>query len=205
MNSINKKHPLNALLHGWRLVLGSKSPRRVELLKQLGLKFETRPSHFDEQHSDDLPPEDLALFLAKGKAEDLRRELEQDELLITADTIVILDGEVIEKPHSLEEAAHFLRRLSGRWHQVVTAFVLTTTEHQVSESVESEIHFAPLSEEEIAYYLSHYEVMDKAGAYGVQDWIGLIGVSEIRGSYHNVMGLPTSLLYHRLKDFLSYV
>lgn len=200
---MDRQHPLDSLLGTWRLVLGSKSPRRVDLLKELGLDFEVRPSHFDEQHGAEISPRELPLLLAQGKAQDLRASLAHDELLITADTIVILDGEVIEKPRNLEEAASFLRRLSGRWHQVVTAFVLATTLQQTSESVESEILFAPLTDEEIAYYLSRCEVLDKAGAYGVQDWIGLVGVREIRGSYHNVMGLPTSVLYHRLKDFLS--
>lgn len=199
---MDRQHPLDTLLAKWRLVLGSKSPRRVELLTELGLDFEVRPSHFDEQHGAEVAPRELPLLLAQGKARDLRGSLATDELLITADTIVILDDEVIEKPRNLEEAADFLRRLSGHWHQVVTAFVLTTAGHQASESVESEILFAPLTEEEIAYYLSRYEVLDKAGAYGVQDWIGLIGVREIRGSYHNVMGLPTSVLYHQLKEFL---
>lgn len=201
--SIHSTHPLAESLEGRKVVLGSQSPRRVELLKALNIPFEVRPSNASEEHSAVVHPEDLPLVLAKRKAECLKVDLAPDEILITADTIVILDRDVLEKPKNLDEAHSFLQRLSSEWHTVVTGYCITTTKRQFQSSAKSRIRFNALAEEEIAYYLDHYQVLDKAGAYGIQDWIGLIGIAEIVGSYHNVMGLPTAQLYQDLKVFLK--
>lgn len=195
-------HPLEARLRGLHIILGSQSPRRVELLKQLGLTFEVRPSHAPEDHIEVQDPHEVPLVLASRKAEFLLPQLHPNDLLITADTVVVLEGQILEKPHSLDEAVTYLNRLSGKWHQVITGYCLTMSERQFRASVTSDILFDHLTEEEISYYANQYEVLDKAGAYGIQDWIGLIGVKEIQGSYHNVMGLPTAHLYQHLKKFL---
>ena len=202
MNEQKVAHPLESKLKGLHIILGSQSPRRVELLKQLGLTFEVRPSHAPEDHIEVQDPNEVPLVLATRKAEFLLPQLHLNDLLITADTIVVLEGEILEKPHSLNEAAIYLNRLSGKWHQVITGYCLTMSDRQFRASVTSDILFDHLTEEAISYYVNRYEVLDKAGAYGIQDWIGLIGVKEIKGSYHNVMGLPTAHLYQHLKEFL---
>lgn len=202
MNEQKVAHPLESKLKGLHIILGSQSPRRVELLKQLGLTFEVRPSHAPEDHIEVQDPNEVPLVLATRKAEFLLPQLHPNDLLITADTVVVLEGEILEKPHSLNEAAVYLNRLSGKWHQVITGYCLTMSDRQFRASVTSDILFDHLAEEAISYYVNRYEVLDKAGAYGIQDWIGLIGVKEIKGSYHNVMGLPTAHLYQHLKEFL---
>lgn len=202
MNKAKVAHPLEARLRGLNIILGSQSPRRVELLKQLGLTFEVRPSHAPEDHIEVQDPLEVPQLLASRKAEFLLPQLKTSDLLITADTVVVLEEQILEKPHSLDEATTFLNRLSGRWHQVITGYCLTMLERQFKASVTSRILFEQLTEAEVDYYVSRYEVLDKAGAYGIQDWIGLIGVKEIQGSYHNVMGLPTAHLYQHLKEFL---
>lgn len=200
---IDYTHPLFSLLRGRRIILGSQSPRRIELLTQLGLPLECRPSDAPENHDDIECAEAVPVHLAMRKAKYLESTLKPDDILITADTIVILDGEIIEKPHDLDDARRFLQKLSGKWHKVITGYCIVSQEKEYHASVESSIRFVPLSADEINYYISKYQVLDKAGAYGIQDWIGLIGVAEINGSYHNVMGLPTAHLYAQLKDFLS--
>ena len=202
MNEQKVAHPLESKLKGLHIILGSQSPRRVELLKQLGLTFEVRPSHAPEDHIEVQDPNEVPLVLATRKAEFLLPQLHLNDLLITADTIVVLEGEILEKPHSLDEAVTYLNRLSGKWHQVSTGYCLTMSDRQFRASVTSDILFDHLTEEAISYYVNRYDVLDKAGAYGIQDWIGLIGVKEIKGSYHNVMGLPTAHLYQHLKEFL---
>lgn len=196
-------HPLHQLLEGRRIVLGSQSPRRVQLLRDLGLDFEVRPSGADESHPTHISSEHIPLELAKRKATALM-PIASDEILLTADTVVLLDDQLIEKPHDLQEARQFLHRLSDHWHTVITGYTLTHGSQQVTGEVRSDIHFAPLDDREIDYYIGHYQVLDKAGAYGIQDWIGLIGVSEVRGSYNNVIGLPTTHIYHALKNLLHY-
>lgn len=196
-------HPLAKELKEWKLVLGSKSPRRIQLLRELGLDFTVRPSDADEIPPKGLCPSEVPSFLSELKAKALRPHLAQDELLITADTIVIHKDQILGKPQNIEEAKAYLTSLSEDWHTVITSYTLSTKDQQVSESISSEIFFTKLTEDEIEYYISKNEVLDKAGAYGVQDWIGLIGVTELRGSYHNVMGLPTASIYHRLKKFLE--
>ncbi|TFH94722.1 Maf family nucleotide pyrophosphatase [Porphyromonas levii] len=203
MEKIDSQHPLVQLLGDRHVVLGSQSPRRVELLTQLGIPYECRPGGATEEYDAATKAEEVPLLLARRKAEYLRPTLASNEVLITADTIVILDHKVLGKPKDKEEAQRYLDQLSGQWHRVITGFCIMTHDKLSQESVASDIRFANLHPDEIAYYVSQYEVLDKAGAYGIQDWIGLIGVTEIRGSYHNVMGLPTAVLYSRLKELLS--
>ena len=181
-----------------RIILASNSPRRRELLSGLGLDYEvhTMPG-LDESYPDGLPMEEIPQYISRKKA--AAYTLEKDELLITADTIVWLDGEVLGKPADEEEARQMLSKLSGRTHQVVTGVTLTTTAIQHSFACVSQVTFAQLSDEEIDYYVTHYRPLDKAGAYGIQEWIGYIGVTSIEGSYFNVMGLPVQRLYTELK------
>ena len=199
-NTLHSHHPLEQRLRGRRIILGSQSPRRLDLLRELGLSFEVHPSHADESHPEAVSPEKLPLILAQRKADALMEGLSPRDILITADTIVALEGEVIEKPGTLLRAAEFLRKLSGKWHTVYSGYSVRSGGREISGIVSTRIHFCPLSEEEIAYYLSHYEVLDKAGAYGIQDWIGLAAIDEVQGSYNNVIGLPASYIYRALKE-----
>ena len=185
----------------YKLILASNSPRRRELLAGLGLDFEVRVlPGIDESHPDELQGGDIPLFIAREKADAYRENLKPDELLITADTIVWLDGSVLEKPASAEDAVAMLRRLSGQTHQVFTGVCLTTRERQESFVCATDVTFARLTDEEIAHYVREYSPLDKAGAYGIQEWIGYIGVESINGSFYNVMGLPVQRLYQRLKN-----
>ena len=197
-------HPLARAMEGHRLILGSKSPRRVALLKGLGFDFEVRPSDADESHPDDVAPDALPLILAKRKAEALTGTLAETDLLITADTIVALDGRVLEKPETIDRAKSFLRELSGKWHTVYTGYCVRMGRKEISGTVETKIHFCPLTGREIDYYLSRYEVLDKAGAYGIQDWIGLVAADDVRGSYNNVIGLPTSYIYRAIAELSDF-
>lgn len=181
------------------LILGSGSPRRLELLRQLGVgDIEVRPAQVDEPHPAEVAPEDMALFLADRKSRALVDGLKEGEVLLTADTIVLADDTILDKPVSEEDAREHLEQLSGRSHRVITGFVLTDGERSIRQSVETVVTFAPLGEREIRYYMDHCNVMDKAGGYGIQDWIGLAAVSGIQGSYTNVIGLPTAEVYAAL-------
>lgn len=181
-----------------KIILASNSPRRRELLTGLGLQYEVRlMSGIDESYPDGLASEEIPQFIARQKA--AAYKLASDELLITADTIVYLNGRVLGKPANEEEACQMLRDLSGKTHQVITGVVLTTASEQRSFASVSNVTFAKLTDEEIQHYVTHYRPMDKAGAYGVQEWIGYIGVERLDGSYFNVMGLPVQRLYTELK------
>lgn len=190
-----------------RIILASNSPRRRELLSGLGLEYEVRTVQgVDESYPEGLPMEEIPQYISRKKA--AAYCLEADELLITADTIVYLDGEVLGKPADEEEARQMLRKLSGKTHQVVTGVTLTFSKELIAKSPSlfqhsfasvSQVTFAQLSDEEINYYVSHYHPLDKAGAYGIQEWIGYIGVTSIQGSYFNVMGLPVQRLYSEMK------
>lgn len=189
-------------LAAYRIVLASNSPRRRELLAGLDLSFEIRViPGLEENPPSSLPPQEIPLFLSKQKAEAYLPALEDQVLLITADTIVWDGEEVIGKPKSREDAVRMLRKLSGHEHQVVTGVCLTTTKRQVAFSVASSVRFSSLAPEEIAYYVDKYKPYDKAGAYGIQEWIGYVGVEGISGSFYNVMGLPVQRLYQELKKF----
>lgn len=196
--------PINALLGNRRVVLGSQSPRRIQLLGELGLHITVRPSEVEEVYPEGLSIEEVAPFLSRLKADSLRPSLSDEEILITADTVVLLEGELLGKPTDLDHARDFLHRLSGKTNTVITGYTIMDAHGKViAGQAVSKIKFAPLEESEIEYYIRRCEVLDKAGAYGVQDWIGLIAVEDIQGSYNNIIGLPTALIYRDLKAFLS--
>lgn len=185
----------------YHIILASNSPRRRELLSGLGLDYEVRTlPGIDESYPDTLQGEEIPVYISSKKASAYLDALKDNELLITADTIVWLDGRVLGKPADEDEARQMLRDLSGKTHQVITGVTLATTTFQKSFASVSQVTFASLTEEEISYYVSHYHPMDKAGSYGVQEWIGFIGVERIEGSYFNVMGLPVQRLYRELKE-----
>lgn len=189
-------------LSSYQIILASNSPRRRELLAGLGIAFQTRViPGIDESYPDGLTGPEIALHIASAKASAYLPTLSAQELLITADTIVYTDGKVFGKPRDRGEACSMLRALSGRTHQVITGVTLQTLERNRSFAVTTEVTFAELSDEEITYYVDHYRPFDKAGSYGIQEWIGFVGVTGIRGSYFNVMGLPVQRLYQELKTF----
>ena len=190
-------------LAAYRIILGSNSPRRRELLAGLDLSFDVHViPGLEENYPDSLQPQEIPIFLSKQKAEAYLPTLEDQVLLITADTIVWNETEVIGKPKDREDAIRMLRSLSGHEHQVVTGVCLTTTKKQETFSVVSSVRFASLTDEEIIYYVDKYKPFDKAGAYGIQEWIGYVGVESISGSFYNVMGLPVQRLYQELKRFV---
>lgn len=186
------------------IILASNSPRRKELLAGLGYPYEVRVlSDIDESYPNTLCGSEVASYISRVKADAYAKTMAADELIITADTIVCLDEQVLGKPADEAEAIAMIRSLSGRTHQVYTGVTLTTKEKQTSFVSRSDVTFAVLSDEEIAHYVTHYHPMDKAGAYGIQEWIGYIGVERIEGSYFNVMGLPVQRLYTELKKYLK--
>lgn len=186
-------------LEKYKVILASGSPRRRELMAGLGVNYEVRIlPDVDESYPDTLQGEEIPLYIAKEKADAYIPMMQPDELIITADTIVWLDGEVLGKPLDREDALQMLRTMSGRTHEVFTGVCITTTDWQRSFTAQTEVRFATLSEDEIIYYVDNFKPMDKAGAYGVQEWIGFIGVENISGSYYNIMGLPVQKLYREL-------
>jgi len=186
----------------YKIILASNSPRRKTLLEGLDIDFEVRViPGIDESYPAGTKLEEIPVYIALQKADAYRTSIQRDELIITADTVVVLDDDIIEKPSDKNEAVRMLKRLSGRKHQVITAVTLTAIEKQKSFSVTSSVDFAHLTDDEIAYYVEHYNPYDKAGAYGIQEWIGYIGVCSIEGSFYNVMGLPIQRLYQELKRF----
>lgn len=186
-------------LQKYHIILASQSPRRRELLAGLGIAYEVRTlPDIDESYPAHLQGGDIPLYISREKADAYRPMLKEDELMITADTIVWLRGRVLGKPASREDALQMLRDLSGCTHEVYTGVTLTTRRWQRSFTSRTEVRFAALTEEEIVYYVDRYQPMDKAGSYGVQEWIGYIGVENISGSYYNIMGLPVQRLYREL-------
>lgn len=186
-------------LEKYKVILASGSPRRRELMAGLGVNYEVRIlPDVDESYPDTLQREEIPLYIAKEKADAYIPMMQPDELIITADTIVWLDGKVLGKPRDREDALQMLRTMSGRTHEVFTGVCITTTDWQRSFTAQTEVRFATLSEDEIIYYVDNFKPMDKAGAYGVQEWIGFIGVENISGSYYNIMGLPVQRLYREL-------
>ena len=190
---------LNNLLK-YKIKLASNSPRRRELLSGLGIDYEVKilPG-IDETYPDTLQGEEIPVYIARKKADAYRPAMEKDELIITADTIVYINGKVLGKPRDEADARYMLRQLSGSSHQVITGVCITTCEFQKTFSATTEVTFDNLTNEEIDFYIERYHPMDKAGSYGIQEWIGFIGVSGIHGSYFNVMGLPVQRLYQELK------
>lgn len=186
-------------LKKYKVILASNSPRRKELLAGLGVNYEVRTlPDIEESYPDTLQGADIPMYIAKEKADAYLSVMQPGELMITADTIVWLEGKVLGKPRDREDALQMLRDMSARTHEVFTGVCLTTTEWQRSFTARTEVRFAELSEEEITYYVDKYQPMDKAGSYGVQEWIGFIGVEYIAGSYYNIMGLPVQKLYREL-------
>ena len=186
----------------YHIILASNSPRRKELLSGLDIPFDVRViDGIDESYPDDLPTPGIAQYISQKKAAAYRLSMASDELVITADTIVVLGTHVMGKPHDAAEAQAMLRELSGRTHQVITGVTLTTTDRQTSFSVITDVTFKAFTDDEINYYVSNYRPFDKAGAYGIQEWIGHIGVTALNGSYFNVMGLPVQRIYEALKTF----
>ena len=187
-------------LNKYKIILASNSPRRKELLSGLGVDYEVKTlPDVDESYPDGLSGEEIAKHIARGKAEAYRSLIQADELVITADTIVWLDGTVMGKPKDEEEAKDMLMQLSGKTHQVITGVCLTTASMQKTFATVTDVTFATLTDKEVDYYVTRYQPMDKAGSYGVQEWIGFVGVENLSGSYFNVMGLPIQRLYTELK------
>ena len=191
-------------LNGKKIILASASPRRRELLSGMDVEFtvDTRNT-FDEVYSEDTPQETIPAVLSKGKSYGFHRELSRDEVLVTSDTLVLCGDRVMGKPHSRDEAVDMLRFLSGREHKVITAVTIRDNEKCRSSSDTAVVHFKHLSDSEINYYVDRYKPFDKAGAYGIQEWIGYIGIDRIEGSYFTIMGLPVHLLYSELQYFLD--
>ena len=187
-----------------KIILASASPRRRELLEGMGVQFtvDTKNS-FDEVYDESTPKDLIPSVLSKGKSHGFHRELHDDEILITSDTLVLCDDVVMGKPHSYEEAVRMLRMLSGRSHKVITAITIRDNKKCRTSSDTTFVNFKPLSEAEIDYYISNYKPFDKAGAYGIQEWIGYIGIDRIEGSYFTVMGFPVHLVYSELQYFLD--
>ena len=189
-------------LTDYSIILASNSPRRKERLSGIGVKYEFRMlPDIDESYPETVSADEVAGYLAEKKASAYLPELNDDELLITADTVVLLDSIVIGKPSDEADAIRMLQLLSGKTHKVITGVCLTSKKKQVVFSDTAYVTFGELSREEISYYVSNYKPYDKAGAYGVQEWIGYVAVEKIEGSYFNVMGLPIFKVYKELKQF----
>lgn len=186
-----------------RIILGSNSPRRRELLAGLGIDFTVDTgNNFAESAEPGVEAHQVPVDMSLGKSHGFHRPLEGDEILITADTVVIIDGRVLGKPHSREEAEAMLHTLSGRTHEVVTAVTIRDSRGEKCFSVSSIVEFCRLEDWEIDSYIDNFKPYDKAGAYGVQEWIGYVGISRIEGSFYNVMGLPVHRIWQELKKFL---
>ena len=189
-------------LYNYHIILASKSPRRQELLRGMGVSFSIQTKETPEDYPKEMPLDEVPKYLSLQKSlafcDD---ELPVDYLLITSDTVVICEGEILGKPKDREEAVRMLRLLSGKTHHVVTGVTVRSAEKTVAFAVNSQVTFAELEQDEIDYYIEHCQPFDKAGAYGIQEWIGYVGISGLEGSFYNVMGLPTRKLYQVLKSF----
>ena len=188
------------LLNNYKLVLGSGSPRRKDLLAGMGLTFEVRVSDVDESIDSSWPLTEVAQHLAERKAEALLETASANELVITADTVVHVEGTLLNKPADFEEALAMLKQLSGRSHEVYTGVCVGTSTWKHSFTDCTKVTFAEMNESELRFYIEHYKPFDKAGSYGAQDFIGLVGIAKLEGSYFNVMGLPTHKVYAALKE-----
>lgn len=189
-------------LNGYKIFLASKSPRRRELLQMLRIPFKVVTINgIDESFPDDISPLQVPEFISRKKAKVYLERMQPKELVITADTMVICGDRIMGKPKNPEDAVEMLLCLSGKTHQVATGVTISTADRTVSFSSVTDVTFAPLSEEEIRFYVDNYQPFDKAGAYGIQEWIGAVEVSGINGSYYNVMGLPVHRLFQELKQF----
>ncbi|PCJ25844.1 MAG: septum formation protein Maf [Flavobacteriales bacterium] len=185
----------------WNIILASKSLRRQSLLKELGIDFEIITKEVEEVYPPELKREKVAVFLSELKAKAFNDELNDNDLVITSDTIVCLGNEIIGKPRGREDAIAMLGKLSGNKHEVITAVTLLSKQKQHTFYEVTEVYFKTLTNQEIEYYIDNYEPFDKAGSYGIQEWIGYIAIEKINGSYFNVMGLPVKKLYEELIKF----
>ncbi len=191
-------------LQQYKIILASKSPRRYNLIKQMGFEIETKEIEIDETYPSDIDINSAAEYLALKKAQAVDQlPLGEKEILITSDTMVILQGKEITKPTNKEEAITYLRALSNKEHNVITGCCLQTKHKRISFNVCTRVFFKNLTMEEITYYINNYKPYDKAGAYAIQEWIGLIAIERIEGCFYNVMGLPTSALYENLKQIIK--
>ena len=190
-------------LNKYRIILASRSPRRQELLRELGLTFEVVVREWSEEYPGQLKGEEIALYVASAKAETFRPEIKNNEIVITADTIVWCDNHVLDKPSDRKDAMRIIREISGNTHQVITGVSLLSAVKQTTFFSLTKVTFSELSDEEIEYYIDKCNPYDKAGAYGIQEWIGLAACTRIEGSYFNVMGLPIEQVYHELQRFIA--
>ena len=189
---------------GYHIILGSGSPRRKELLGELGIEFVVDTGNtFEEIYSEDTPQESIPKVLAEGKSLGFHRELSENEILITSDTLVLCEGRVMGKPRDREDAVDMLTALSGKSHKVITAVTFRDSVHSKTVSDTAIVHFKELNASEIDYYIDNYRPFDKAGAYGIQEWIGYIGIDRIEGSYFTIMGLPVHKVYELLLEFIG--
>lgn len=189
---------------GKKIILASGSPRRKELLAGLNIDFEIDTKNtFEETYDPETPHERIPEVLSEGKSYGFHRPLEDNEILITSDTLVLCDGRVMGKPHSREEAYDMLRWLSGREHKVITAITIRDSRQCRTSSDTAIVTFNKLSDSEIYYYIDNFKPFDKAGAYGIQEWIGYIGIGKIKGSFFTIMGLPVHLVYQELSNFID--
>ncbi len=195
---------LHNIIKGKSLILASNSPRRQQLLKGLDVDFEIwSTNHEDESYPDDLPVEQVPTYLAKHKASFFTERLSNDTILITCDTVVVCNGNVLGKPVDLADAVAILKQLSGNRHTVITGVCLSTANKSSCFSSFTDVYFRHLTDEEIEYYIERYKPYDKAGAYGIQEWIGYVAIERIEGSYFNVMGLPVQKLHNELLNFIN--
>lgn len=185
----------------FNIILASKSPRRQQLLASLDIDFSVQTKDVDESYPKNLKKEQVPLYLAELKAKAFQHELQPNDLLITADTVVLVDDNILGKPGGYKEAYDMLKRLSARQHRVITGVCLSAVHKTTSFFAQTEVEFKSLSHDEIDYYIRHFKPYDKAGSYGIQEWIGSIGISNINGSFYNVMGLPIQKLYQEIIDF----
>lgn len=191
-------------LEKYKIILGSQSPRRQYLLKELGVKFDVKLKQMrEETYPDNLEKEEIPLYLAEEKAEAFGKEIDENTIVITADTIVWKDGEVLQKPGNDKEAFKILKKLSGDTHQVYTAVCIRMKDKKHAFFSRTDVYFKTLTDREIRYYIEKFEPFDKAGGYGIQEWLGFIGVEKIEGSFFNVMGLPVQKLYVEFKELLK--
>lgn len=189
-------------LSKYNIILGSKSPRRRELLSELRIPFAVVTiGGVDETYPESVKPLDTAQYIAEKKASAYRKLIQTNEMVITADTVVVCDDMVLGKPNDADDAVRMLRQLSGKIHKVASGVSISTKEKQISFTSVTDVKFSELADDDISFYVNKYNPIDKAGAYGIQEWIGAVAVEWIKGSFYNVMGLPVHRLYHELKNF----
>jgi septum formation protein len=189
-------------LNEFKIILASRSPRRQQLLRELGLRFDVVVQEYDESYPEGLTGEEIARYVSYEKAAFFRNKLSDNEIVIAADTIVWCNNKVLGKPADREDATAILKEISGNTHEVITGVSIRSGSKEVTFSESTRVTFEPFSEEEISYYIENYKPYDKAGAYGIQEWIGIIACSHIDGSYFNVVGLPVQRLYKELQKFI---